>query len=221
MRAFQRALSLDVERGELSRRWQTGGLPPGEVELEVSNDVLKQLGIGFGRPNFLLKGQETYSVWLEFPFTKFTRPDLFIIEGMHSSAFQPSVRMFLNDYNDRFYQDVLNEWRSGFVEGLIIDGQEAHFSEGTSPGDVRDFLSGLAEHLKAGAVIESKEDSNEAGEAERQIQLYHSIFRNQSVSLLTWFEWNGRVPSNVEVIDQFGTDEQSKREFAETIRQLT
>lgn len=217
--ALRQALDLTVGQGNLSRRWQTGGLPPGDRELEVPRDVRKQLGIGFGRPNFVLKGRRTYSVWLEFPFTKYTRPDLFILQGEHDSAFKPSVRRYLNEYDTDFYQDVVDEWRSGFE--ALFTGDNVSVTGGTSPEAVRDFVTGLANHLKPGIVIESKEESGEADEAEDQVSTYHAIFSRQQVVLLTWFSWSGRIPSGVEVIDDFGTGGESAQELADLVRRLT
>lgn len=218
--AIRKVRDVEVQNGDLSRSWQTRGLPPGTEDLEIPRDVRKQLGIGFGEPNFILDGEVTYSIWLEFPFTKYTRPDLFVVEGDHESPFQPSVRGFLNDYDQSFYDDVLAEWESGYVEGLVLGDYQGRSSGGTSQQDIKQFTTGLSEHLKSGVVIESKEEASEQDDAKEQYKAYREIFSEQEVLLVTWFRWKGRNPSTFEIFDRFDTSIEEAEKLADTVDRL-
>lgn len=181
--AFRGGSNAEVERGGLTRRWQTSGLPPGSEGLSVSSDALERLGIGFGKPNFILSsGSAKYSIWVEFPFSEYCRPDLFILKGEQGSAFMDSTRSYLNEYDPNFYDQVVKEWAEGFARAF---GKKTSSSGGPKKEEIKEFLQGLSRHLKKGAVIESKEESSEKGEAQRQIQRYKDIFREQKIVLLT------------------------------------
>lgn len=168
---------------------------------------MERLGTGFGNPNFVLSTEEnTYSVWLEFPFTTYCRPDLFVLGGEHDSAFTPSVRNYLNSYDHSFYEKVLGQWKKGFL-GKIFDID----SEIKSPEEkeIRGFLRGLSNYLKKGIIIESKEEPGEEEDAKAQVQRYKEIFQGQKIVLLTWFNWNKRVSADV-VLDNFGLEKSSQ-----------
>lgn len=219
--AIRRRLDLQVAESDLRRRWQTVVLPSGGSELTVPSEALRQLGIGFGGPNFVFENGEEYSVWLEFPFSKYLRPDLFVLEGRHDTAFRKSVTRFLDQYPGSFFRDVVEEWESGFVEGALLGDFEGKESGGPSPEQVRNFLTGLAEHLKPGLVVESKEEPGEVDETREQVERYETVFSRQEVLLLTWFGWRGSVPGRVHVIDEFDVGERSASELATLVRTTT
>lgn len=214
--AVRRGLSAEVVEGDLRRRWSTGSYPPGEEDLEVSRQGLKQLGIGFGSPNFVLEGAETYSIWLEFPFTKYARPDLFILRGEHESAFNPDVRSFLNNYRQEFFEEVVDEWKQGY-SSIFSDEIDPETSD-VSAESIHSFTKGLAEHLKSGLVVESKEEPGKAGETLQQLKLYKSIFQQQESALLTWYTWNRQTPADIEILDEFDTSTESARRISEFVR---
>lgn len=215
--ALRSVTSAKVVEGNLSRRWTAGGYPPGEGDVTVSWEVLEQLGIGFGGPNFLLDADRIYSIWLEFPFTKYFRPDLFILPGKHKSAFHNSVRDFINDYDESFFENVVNQWKDGLANAFGVG--DTTTESGPTSDSIRSFALKLSEHLKPGLVIESKEEKGDVTEIEEQIRLYDSIFTAQDTALLTWFEWTGEVPSQTEVLDNFDTTMNSAEKLANLVEE--
>lgn len=216
--AVRSATSAKVIEGDLRRRWISGGYPPGDGDVTVSWEVLEQLGIGFGEPNFILDAERTYSIWLEFPFTKYLRPDLFVLPGKHKSAFRGSVRSFLNEYDESFFQEVVNQWKDGFANAFDI-GDNNTTTSGPTSDSIQSFVLELSEHLKPGLVIESKEENGDVIEIEKQIRRYDSIFTAQDTALLTWFEWTGEVPPQTVVLDEFDTTANSAQNLVNLIDQ--
>lgn len=214
--ALRSVTSATVTNGKLSRRWITGGSPPGEGDVTVSRETLEHLGIGFGTPNFVLEADRAYSVWLEFPFTKYLRPDLFVLPGRHESAFHDSVRSFLNSYDESFFDEVVSQWEQGFSDAFNI-GDSTTSKNGPTSDQIQSFALSLSEHLKSGLVIESKEEKGGLEEVQRQIRLYDSVFTSQETALVAWFEWTGQTPSQTMVLDNFDTTRESVQQFANMI----
>ena len=223
IKALVSGLDGKVVKGEISRK---GKFYPKEDIQKFSYDFWDHLQLCFGEPNFLLETRDGYySVWLEFSFTRYCRPDLLILKGRHDTPFENGVYHYLSAQGEDFEKKVLGPWRKRFTEAFTGGKTKKKTKkEGFSQTELLKFLQGLSSYLKKGAIVESKEESFEVSNIDRlqqQLDLYSKVFKNQNLFLLSWFP----IPLDIkkkfkdfEIIERFNLGINAAKQFAESIK---
>ncbi|MCD6473375.1 MAG: hypothetical protein J7K47_00480, partial [Thermoplasmata archaeon] len=213
------ALDAKIEHIDIQRKYSYMAKYSNlKVDDRIIYDALDQIQITFGRPNIIIKrkNRDYYTIWYEFSFTKYLRPDYFILKGKQDSPFNESVYEYLRTIDDDFWKKIINEWKDGLHRVSL--GSDDSFSSGPSTSEIEQFLLGLVEHLKKGLILESKESESDFKSTNtfRQLELYPKIFNNQKLVLLSW----KKVPihiSGFEIIEDFENDENARNKLVELI----